>query len=152
MACCLIGNILTVFVFGKRVNFYSWQKPENAEHQIWINLWTITILDVYNITAVTLKVKETRYVDSTLASEVTRSLCGTSTHPTMVTKSQCQWVDNSHPFCTVSIGLPIPEIRLFHTLTLKHQSDQQFLRYSYLKIWPWKIQGQGHGWGKIKVI
>ena len=28
------------------------------------------------------------------------------------------------------------------------KSDQQFLRYSYCEIWPWKIQGQGHGWGQ----
>ena len=25
-----------------------------------------------------------------------------------------------------------------------HQSDQQFLRYTYFEIWPWKIQDQGH--------
>ena len=71
----------------------------------------------------------------------------------------------------------IPEIRLFLTLTLKlqgqghgcgqrarsysrpsiqsirflfisHQSDQQFLRYSYFEIWPWNIQCQGHELGQ----
>ena len=25
---------------------------------------------------------------------------------------------------------------------ISHQSDQQFLRYSYFKIWPWNIRGQ----------
>ena len=86
-------------------------------------------------------------------------------------------MDDSHPFRSMSIGHPIPEIRLFQTLTLKlqgqghgcgqrarsynqpsillicflfisHQSIQQFLRYSYFEIWPWNIQGQGHEWGQ----
>ena len=77
----------------------------------------------------------------------------------------------------MSIGRPIPEIRLFQTLTLKlqgqsygcdqraksycqpsilliyflfisHQSDQQSLGYSYFEIWPWNIQGQGHESGQ----
>ena len=42
------------------------------------------------------------------------------------------WVQhsiNSHPFRSMSIGHPIPEIQLFQNLTLK-------------------IQGQGHGWGE----
>ena len=42
------------------------------------------------------------------------------------------WVQHSidsHPFDSMSIGHPIPEIRLFQNLTLK-------------------IQGQGHGWGQ----
>ena len=83
------------------------------------------------------------------------------------------WLTSS----TLSIGRPIPEIRLFQTLTLKfqgqghgcgqrarsysrpsilltlflfisYQLDQQSLRYSYLEIWPWNIQGQGHEWGQ----
>ena len=86
-------------------------------------------------------------------------------------------MDDSHPFRSMSVGHHIPELRLFHTLTLKlqgqghrggqtarsyswpsilstpflfisHHSDQQFLRYSYFEIWPWKIQGQGHEWGQ----
>ena len=90
-------------------------------------------------------------------------------------------MDDSHPFCSMSIVRSIHEIRLFQTLTLKlqsqgngcdqraksysqpsilltrflfisHQSDQQFLRYRYFEIWPWNIQGQGHEWGKkVKV-
>ena len=42
------------------------------------------------------------------------------------------WVQHSidsHPFNSMSIGHPIPEIRLFQNLTLK-------------------IHGQGHGWGE----
>ena len=31
---------------------------------------------------------------------------------------------------------------------VSHQSDQQFLRHSYLEIWLWKIQRQGHGSGQ----
>ena len=75
------------------------------------------------------------------------------------------------------VNRPSHSIRLFHTLTLKlqgqghvcgqrtrsysrpsillicfffisHQSDQQFLRYSYFVIWPWNIQSQGHEWGQ----
>ena len=39
------------------------------------------------------------------------------------------WMDDSHPLRSMSIGCPIPEIRLFQTLTLK-------------------LQGQGHGCGQ----
>ena len=106
-----------------------------------------------------------------------RSLSGTSTHPTMVTKKSVAWSWMDDPFRSMSIGRPIPEIRLFQTMTLKlkgqgngcgqrarsysrpsillihfrlisHKSDQQFLRYSYFEIWPWKIQGQGHELGQ----
>ena len=99
-----------------------------------------------------------------------RSLSGTSTHPTMVKKSISRSrMDDSHPFRSMSIGRPIPEIKLFQTLALNRQgqghgcgqrersyrrqsilpirflfvsylSDPQFLRYSYFEIWLWKIQ------------
>ena len=78
-------------------------------------------------------------------------------------------MDDSQPFRSMSIGHPIPEIKLFQTLTLKlqghchgcgqtarsyswpsiiwthflfisYQSDQQFLWYSYFKISPWNIK------------
>ena len=80
------------------------------------------------------------------------------------------WVQHpidSHPFCSMSIGHPIPELWLFQNLTLKikgqghgwgHSAKSQcgssipsthipfvpcqsalpFLRYSIFKIWPWK--------------
>ena len=80
------------------------------------------------------------------------------------------WVQHpidSHSFCSMSIGHPIPELWLFQNLTLKikgqghewgHTSKSQcgsnilsihipfvpcqlalpFLRYSIYKIWPWK--------------
>ena len=86
-------------------------------------------------------------------------------------------MDDSHPFRSMSVGRPIPEISLFQSLTFKlqgqgqgcgqrarsyswpsillirslfisHQSDQQFLRYGYLEIWHFSIQGQGHEWGQ----
>ena len=90
-------------------------------------------------------------------------------------------MDASHPLRSMSIGHPIPDIRLFQILTLKlqgqghgcgqrarsyswprilltrllfisHHSDQQSLRYSYFWIWPWNAQDQGHEWGqKVKV-
>ena len=41
-----------------------------------------------------------------------------------------------------------PSIILMHFLFISHQSDQQFLRESYFKIWPWNIQGQGYEWGQ----
>ena len=41
-----------------------------------------------------------------------------------------------------------PSIILTNFLFISHQSDQQFLRYSYFEIWPWNIQGQGHEWGQ----
>ena len=131
----------------------------------------------------------TRYVDSTPTSEVTLvtsthptmvpQKSSTSNHPTMVTQKSIlwSWMDDWHSFHYMSISCPIPDIRLFQTLTLKlegqghgcgqsirsygqpsilsthslffsHQSDQQFLRYSYFEIQPWKIQGQGHEWGQ----
>ena len=47
------------------------------------------------------------------------------------------WMDDSHPFRSLSISHPIPDIKLFQTLTLE-------------------LQGQGHGdswvWSKGKVI
>ena len=51
----------------------------------------------------------------------------TSPHLTMVI--QVNIMDDSHPFCSLSIGCPIPEIKLFQTLTLK-------------------LQGQGHVCGQ----
>ena len=107
-----------------------------------------------------------------------RSLSGTSTHPTMVTQKSISWSqkENSHPFYSLSISHPIPEMRPFQTLTLKlqcqghgcgqrarsyiwprilsirflfisHQSDQQFLRYSFfeklIKVMS-EVKGQGH--------
>ena len=42
-----------------------------------------------------------------------------------------------------------PNIISTHILFISHQSDQQFLRYSYFEIWwHWNIQGQGHEWGQ----
>ena len=66
-----------------------------------------------------------------------RSLSGRSIHLTLVTKWSWSWswMTYCHPLCAMSIGPPI-------------------LRYSYLKIWPWKsmvkvmcvVKGQGHVW------
>ena len=102
----------------------------------------------------------------------------TSTHPTMVTPKSISWswMDDSHPFHSMSISHPIPEVRLFQTLIklqgqghgcgqrarsydrpsillirllfISHQWDQQFLWYSYFEIWPSKIPGQGDKWGQ----
>ena len=49
------------------------------------------------------------------------SLFGTSTHPTIVTQrsQSLSWMIDSHRFCSMSVSPPIPEIRLFQTLTLK---------------------------------
>ena len=84
-------------------------------------------------------------------------------------------MDDSHPFRSMSIGRHIPEIRLFKSLTLKlqgqdhgcgqwarSQSDQYHINSLpfhfisirpkipeiHFEIWPWNIQGQGHGWGQ----
>ena len=63
-----------------------------------------------------------------------QSLYGTSTHPTIVThRSQSwSWMINSQPFLSMSVraSTPIPQIRLFQTLTFK-------------------LQGQGHGCGQM---
>ena len=49
------------------------------------------------------------------------------------------WMDDSHPFCSMSIGHPIPELRLFQTLTLKlksqgHGCDHREKSYSQTNI------------------
>ena len=107
-----------------------------------------------------------------------RSLSGTSTHPTMVTQVNIMVMNGWLTiFLSLSIGRPIPEMKLFQTLTLKlqgqghgfgqrarsynrpsiilthflyisHQSDQQFRRWSYFENLPWNIQGQGHERGQ----
>ena len=41
-----------------------------------------------------------------------------------------------------------PSFILTHLVFISHQSDQQFLRYSYFEIWPWNTHGQGHEWGQ----
>ena len=60
-----------------------------------------------------------------------QSLSDTSTHPTMDTHRSWSWswMMDLHPFCSMSISPPIPQIRLFQTLTLK-------------------LQGEGHGCGQ----
>ena len=84
---------------------------------------------------------------------------------------------DSHPFDSISIGHPIPEIRFFQNLTLKIQSQghgwgehwksqhgsnilsshipwtlcqsaMASLSYDFLKSLTLEIQGQGHGWGE----
>ena len=92
------------------------------------------------------------------------------------------WVQHSidsHPFHSMSIGHPIPEIQLFQNLTLKIQgqchvwgqswksqsgcnilsthipfvpcqSALPFLRYSIFKIWPWKSKVKVMGEGKVE--
>ena len=107
-----------------------------------------------------------------------RSLSGTSAHPTMVTLINImimnRWltpfsfhVNRPPHFCDKAItdtdleaprsrswvwsgarSYSPPSIILTHFLFISHQSDQQFLRYSYFEIWPWNIQGQGHEWGQ----
>ena len=37
----------------------------------------------------------------------------------------------------------------FDSLPFHLTSDQQFLRCSYIEIWPWNIQGWGHEWGQM---
>ena len=60
-----------------------------------------------------------------------QSLSGRSIHLTLVTKWSWSWswMTHCHLLCAMSIGPPI-------------------LRYSYFKIWPWKIHGQGHVCGQ----
>ena len=120
----------------------------------------------------------TRYVDGTPTSEVTPVTIWYIYPPTPPWSNwsiSLSWMDDSHPFHSMSIGRPISEIRLFQTLTLKLQGQchrgwskgkviqlVQYLinslpfhftsirptRYSYIEIWPWNIQGQGHEWGQ----
>ena len=107
-----------------------------------------------------------------------QSLCGTSTHPTTVThRSQSwSWMIDSHPFRSMSVSPPNPQIRLFQTLILKlkgqgHGCGQRARPFlSPVSIWHafclfhinqmtipaiqlfWnltlKIKCQGHGWGE----
>ena len=105
-----------------------------------------------------------------------RSLSGTSAHPTMVTQVNIlvmnEWLTS---FCSLSIGRPVPEMKLFQTLTFETpksrswvwskgkviQSAQYHINSlplhftsirptipGYFEIWPWNIQGQCHEWGQ----
>ena len=78
----------------------------------------------------TCNIVPTRYVDSTPTSEITLvTIRYIHSHQHGHTKSiSWSWMDDSHPFRSMSIGRPIPEIRLFQTPTLK-------------------LQGQSHGCG-----
>ena len=88
------------------------------------------------------------------------------------------WVQHSvdsHPFGSMLIGPPIPEIQHFQTLTLEiqgqgHSSRSQrryttlsihipfvpcgsgipFLSYDFFENLTLKIKGQGHGWGQVE--
>ena len=89
------------------------------------------------------------------------------------------WMINLHLFGSISISTPVHETSVFQTLTLKiqghghgygqrprshnqpitqlicflfvsHQSDQQFLRYSYFKSLPWK-NPRSRSWVRSKV-
>ena len=100
-----------------------------------------------------------------------RSLSGTSAHPTMVTQVNIMvngWItsfsfhinrpshsrnktlsDSDFERCGQRArSYSQPSIPLIRFLFISHQSDQQFLRYSYFEIWPCNIQGQGHEWGQ----
>ena len=77
---------------------------------------------------------ETRRVDGTPTSEVTRSLCGKSLHLTLVT---VMVMNDLLPSPLLNVNRP------YHSAT-----------YSYFKIWPWKslvnamcvVKGLGHIW------
>ena len=113
----------------------------------------------------------TRYVDGTPTSEVTPVIIW-YIHPRLHGQ-----IGQYHDYEWMTHILFVPcqsEIRLFQTLTLKLQGQghrgwskgkviqlAQYLinslpfhftsirptRYSYIEIWPWNIQGQGHEWG-----
>ena len=72
--------------------------------------------------------KQTRYVHGTPTSEVTQVTIRCIRRPHHGHTSQYH---DLHPFRSMSIGHPIPEIKLFQTLTLKFQ-----------------LKGQGHGCGQ----
>ena len=103
-----------------------------------------------------------------------RSLSGTSAHPTLVTLVNIMvlngWLTsfsfhvNQAPHSwdkaisdsdletpkvkVMGVVYTRPRFILAHYLFIPNQSDQQFLTYTYFKIWPWNIQGQGHEWGQ----
>ena len=104
------------------------------------------------------------------------SLSGTSAHPIMVTLVNIMVMNRSLTYFSSHVNRPShswdkaisdadletprsgcgqtgrsysrPIILLIRFLFISHQSDQQFLGYSYLEIWPWNIQIQGHEWGQ----
>ena len=51
------------------------------------------------------------------------------------------WMDDSHPFHSMSVGHPIPGIRLFQTLTLKLEGQCHGL-----------VKGQGHAVGPVSYL
>ena len=107
-----------------------------------------------------------------------RSLSGTSAHPTMCTQVNIVvmngWLrsfsfhvnrpshswDRSFQTLTLKFqgqghscgqrarSYSWPSILLTRFLFISHQWDQQSLGYSNFEIFPWNIQGQGHEWGQ----
>ena len=69
----------------------------------------------------TIHCNKTRYVDGTPTSEGTPGhyLVHPPTPPWSHQSISWSWMDDSHPFRSMSIRCPIPEIKLFQTLTLK---------------------------------
>ena len=109
-----------------------------------------------------------------------QSLSSTSAHPTMITlvnimvmngwltffsfhvnRPSHSWdkaiwefdleTPRSRSWVLGKVGQSWTRILLICLLFSSHQSDQQFLRYSYFEIWPWNIQGQGHEWGQRSI-
>ena len=89
----------------------------------------------------TLSLSKTRRVDSTPISEVT---------PFTSLGHQSSWMNDSYPFCLMSISPPIPEIHLFENFILKINGRYHACGQSYLKVWPWtskvKVMTQGQNW------
>ena len=54
--------------------------------------------------------------------------------------------------CSMSVTGEFPTQRASNvenvSIWCHHGAEQQFPRYRYFKIWPWKFQNQDHGWGQ----
>ena len=89
---------------------------------------------------------KTRYVDDTPTSEVIPVTIRyiRTTQQTLTLKLQGQ----GHGCDQRTKSYSQPSILPMRFLFIPHQSDQQFLRYSYYEIWPWNSQGKGHEGGQ----
>ena len=72
------------------------------------------------------------------------------TYLTLITKRSWpwSWMTDSHSFCLMSIGPPIPEIQLLQNLIVKSHDQGHVCGQRSRPHLTLKIQGQGHGQGQ----
>ena len=127
-----------------QTDFQSWVVYHNEYCKYW-KMWAIWTIRGHF---------QTRRVDDTPTSEVTRSISGRSLHLTLVTKwsQSWSWMTYSNPFVQCQSALPF-----WDKVTSKYDHENPWSRpcvcgqgsRSHLTL---KIQGQGHDQGQIWLL